>query len=108
MCRKNITETEKHIFLECSTIQQAKQTLGTILKTKQTDALNKTITLNHITKSKNRTDDDNKLTATAIFRQTIWTTRNNSRFRFKHYRQNDVNSIFKAIMRQRLGIDFIN
>ena len=103
ICKQNIQETERHIYLECSTLHKLRQTLGILLKITQTDALNLAITLNKIVKTTNRTDDIDKLTATAIYRHTIWKTRNKTKFEGKMYTNIDIDAIFRATLRRRLG-----
>ena len=103
LCKQNIQETERHIYLECTTTDKVRQTLGTMLKATQAYTLNIAITLNNIIKSKNRTDDENKLTATAIYRYIIWTTRNKTKYDGKSFTDFDIDAIFKTILRRRLG-----
>lgn len=103
-CKQNIQETEKHIYLDCTLIQKAKQTLAKILKTtNQTATTNKAITLNLINTTRQRAEDVNRLVATAIYRSTIWEHRNKIRFFLKKCSDIELKEVFQARLRHRLG-----
>jgi endonuclease/exonuclease/phosphatase family metal-dependent hydrolase len=81
LCRQNTIETESHIFLECPTIQMMKKTLRTKITSKR-DPFNVdiAITLNKLPKQKDRTDLEEKTRTVAVYRQTIWTSRNRAKY----------------------------
>ena len=81
ICNKNITETEDHIFYDCTQIRQTRDALTKMLNTglePQTD-IHRAIFLNTLPKQPQETHLI-KLIILAIYRQTIWTVRLDTKF----------------------------
>lgn len=97
ICRKNIAETEEHIFFNCSHIQQIKQTLTIFLKTQNTEQVDtyRAIFLNTLT-DKQQDTLLVKLHLLALYRDTIWHVRLKSKFSDAHHTPNTIHNMFIA------------
>ena len=76
-CKRNIQETEEHIFYTCPHVKIALKSLDTILRLKSETPTNlhQAIFLNTIDKQINKNTEHIKLIIIALYRHTIWTVR---------------------------------
>ena len=94
-CRKNVVETEEHVFFFCPCLKNIKQALYKFLNTKitmQTD-IYKAIFLNMIPKQ-DKQFHTIKLIILALYRDTAWTVRLQTKFSDKHHTSKTILDIF--------------
>ena len=95
ICRYNIQETEEHIYYQCANIQLTKQSLTKLLTPNHNTPLDtyKAIFLNIIP---NETRDFHliKLHVLAIYRETIWKIRLDTKFNDKRHTPQTIHDLF--------------
>ena len=96
-CKQRKIETEQHIFYDCLTIQKTKQSLQKLLNTKlDTNAntdIHKSIFLNLIPPQPNEIRTI-KLHILAIYRDTLWKVRLETKFSDKHHTGKTILDMF--------------
>ena len=94
-CKHNIQETEEHLFFTCAHIKPTLDALSQLLHAQSNTHVDtyKAIFLNIIPQT-NPTFHNIKLIILATFRQTIWTTRLDAKFRHKNLTPDNIKTIF--------------